>query len=72
MPNLKITAKIAGDGCAGRDCPERWATSDPEWTALRGNLPGPGDDLSAVGELPSHEGLVFVPTKLLGAPASGS
>jgi hypothetical protein len=63
----RITRKIGS--CEDRSCPALWETDDPELTAIQGALPA-GDDLEAAGQIPAHEGVVFVPTALLRAWAS--
>jgi hypothetical protein len=64
----RITKKISN--CEDRSCPALWETDDPELTGIQGTLPM-GDDLQAAGEIPAHEGILFVPTALLRAWASG-
>ena len=58
----RITRKISN--CEDRTCPALWETDDPQMTGIQGALPA-GDDLGAAGEIPAHEGIVFVPTALL-------
>jgi hypothetical protein len=66
-PVARITRKIID--CEDRSCPALWETDDPELTAIQGTLPA-GDDLQAAGQIPAHEGILFVPTALLRAWAS--
>ena len=61
-PVARITRKISD--CEDRTCPALWETDDPELTGIQGTLPA-GDDLQAAGEIPAHEGILFVPTALL-------
>jgi hypothetical protein len=66
-PVARITRKLSD--CEDRTCPALWETDDPELTGIQGALPA-GDDLGAAGEIPAHEGILFVPTALLHAWAS--
>ena len=67
-PVARITRKIID--CEDRTCPAVWETDDPELTGIQGILPA-GDDLRAAGEIPADEGILFIPTALLRAWASG-
>jgi hypothetical protein len=64
----RITTRLSS--CEDRSCPALWETDDPELTAIQGALPA-GDELQAAGEIPAHEGIVFIPTALLRDWASG-
>lgn len=61
---VRVTKKIAGDGCQGDHCPAVWGTTDPAWAVIQGMKPEAGS-LEAAGEIPASEGMLLIPTELL-------
>jgi hypothetical protein len=66
----KITRKSAGGGCSDDHCPAIHPTDDLTETGITIRLPGPGDDLTAVGPDVPGEITGFIPTAILRAWAS--